>query len=201
MGYIKQEINEQNNTVYPLELIKLVSEFLGFAFLVFDISGDKHYKHLIQEDGKCVKGNSRVVYPRLNFGSSYCISNDVTIIHIACKYPSSDSSIIGIVSNIESIYTNNAWISTIYGYKYWWCNKHGIVSADENGSSTLSQRRKGWKSGDIISMKIDRKQGEITWYLNKQEQCKMKLEKAETYHCWLTFKGLKKMRDTEYRLL
>ena len=193
-GYIKQEIVKENDNIYPLELNSVISEFLGNIFFKFDVCEDEDYRDWIQDNGKCIKAKTGLTN---SFGSSFCIAKDITIINIKCKNPSATNAVIGITSNIEES-VKEGWISYAKGYKYWWYNGCAIFA--EKDFKTIGKEIhtvEHWKSDDIITIEINRKRGDITWYLNNEEKCKMPLETSVTYYLWVCVCGL----DAEYRLL
>ena len=192
-GYIREECID-NDKVYPLELNKIVSDFLGNIFIKFDIVEKMRSKELLQENGKLVKTIDALT-SSCNVGCSFCMEEGVTLIEIECVKPSTVNNVIGITSNIKAC-KKGVWISSQKAYKYWWYNQTGIFAEKDNQRIEFFNIYTKWSKGDIIGMKIDMNDWTITFFLNKQEKHKMSIAKDIKYFLMMTVQS-----NIEYRLL
>ena len=195
-GYIKENLIKESD-VYPLELNDIIAQSLGNSiFFVFDIVGDQELIQYIQDKGKCIKGTD--MEKRDNFGCSLPLNTDVTVIDIECVEKENGINVIAIVSDIEHCIQSTKPIMTMDGYKYWWLSRMGIFSQFNKKMVKIATEclNHEWQSNDIISIRLDRNEWIITFYLNKEQQCQLPLQKDIDYYLMITTQN-----SFEYKLL
>lgn len=173
-GYIKEVWTIERNDKWPVELNKIVMHFLGNVLIKFDVVGDAKLLEYIRENGKFIETDMYKDHT-MNFGSSCCMKDGVTIIDVKCVQLSSTYNTIGVLSNIGE-FKKGEWLPNITGYMYIWDNNEAIYG-EKDGADI-----EPWKEGDIITLKIDLNAWEITFYLNQKAKHKMKLEQHIDYY-------------------
>lgn len=195
-GYIKEQCLSNKDFAYPLDLNKVVIDFLGNIFVKFDVG---HFREFVKEDGKLIEigqdfGRSSRAF--LGFGSKFCMEKDVTIIDIECIRPNTDYNVIGILTDLGDIKVGE-WIGSIDGCKYWWYNNAAIYGEKDNRSIAAPKRHVPvWQAGDIITLRIDLIAGKVTFYWNKEEIHKMKLQRRFKYYFVMMVS-----RNSSYRIV
>ena len=205
-GYIKEELlHRDGKDLYPLELSSVINDFLGNMLLGFDCAHKEELFKDIDGNGKhikiCFKSASideRVAHTKI--ACSSFINKGVTVIDIKC-IQSSRWDAIGIMSDIDQ-YKSDEWLSQIKGYRYWYYDGQGIFAHHNDKKSSLDKqydKLPKWKQDDIISMKIDCNEWNITFYLNEEEKQKHDLQPNLKYY--LVLQAFNCYCDNEYKIL
>ena len=187
-GYIKEQlINKKVDNLYPLELSRVISDFLGNILMKFDFVNTEELMKYIYENSKSIEIPSGVLQSysfssnRHTFGCSLALDTGVTYIDIQCINPG-ECDAIGIVSDFDEC-KNDVWFCNLNGYNYWWHNGYKAILKRQNSEiPELKRLERIWEKNDIITMRIDFNEWEITFFLNQNEQHTMELEKHNKYY-------------------
>ena len=169
------------NDRYPSALDGVILEFYGGIFR-FDSIHPEH-EEMLEEDGTIINAVQSKWKSIFTVGSSFGVNHGIHEFKIKALYNEYDGSGIGITSNIKVIGDKGQWINKYEGYKYWWYENCGIFS--QNGYNTLSQYNfsKVWRTGDIISVKVNCNDWKVEFYVNDELYGKeMKIEENMTYY-------------------
>ena len=182
-GYVKEQFTNEHDETYPLDLNKVISQFLGNILLRFDICNSVYQKN-IHDNGKKMKSEgSRVVA-----ASSYGMDEGIHIIDIECIEPG-EWDIIAIGSDIDEC-KQKTWISYMRGYKYWWYQGTGIFGEkDRKDIVPQFDVYQKWKAKDVIRMRVDCDEWRITFYKNNENVHEMPLYPNTKYHLIMITRG------------
>ena len=154
-GYIKEQlINKKADNLYPLELSRIISDFLGNILLKFDFVEREEWMKYIHENGRIIDIPSDIVqsyfhkYNKHNFGCSLAIDKGVTFIDIQCINPGR-FDVIGIVSDFDEC-KRRVWFSNLNGYKYWWYNGSGIFKHHNSEQFNTKELKKKYGEKMIL---------------------------------------------------
>ena len=213
-GYVKKQIvgeSTKYDNKYPIELNKVISQFLGNILLRFDTTHN-NFRQFIKNGEQTISVKTMQA-DKLNVGqfviaSSYEISSGMTeSIRIKCVKAGSYLAL-GITSNIEhSKLLKPDWINDQTGHKYWWY-RH---DADKVSAYIFAQHNDwplydyvpliGWDDHDVIGINIDCNQWIIAFYKNELKIGSFPLEKNLKYHFFMTFQLVEKWKESQYTLL
>ena len=212
-GYIREhftseEVESEKN--YPIELNKVISEYLGNLFLRFD-TAHNYFKHLIKNDGLMVNTTQFNPDGCKDFSNGYSIACSygiipgmVELLEIKCIKAGRQAAI-GVTTNLEASKTASIqeWITSQDGYKYWWYRETSIYAEHNTGDIhepiRLNGGDCGWDDNDVIGFNVDCNEWKITFYKNNKALGSFPLRRNMDYYVFIAFNQY--TNDSVYQLL
>eukprot|EP01084_Bolivina_argentea_P187858 323508_1 len=201
MGYVSESLYDK----YPIDLNRLIIHFLGNIIFVFDLVHEK-YINCIQHEGTYIRRPGQYEQYTLHdwvyvtIGSSLAFNDSFNEFSIKCIKPRSDA--IGILSNTaicKDKQWENIWCQKGPGNMYYYYGG-GAISSGLNTKDKPPKQKKieKWQKGDIITVKVDRKEWTVRWLKNeKLIGRKVKIMPNVDYY---PFVGTQ-YHDTDYELI